>query len=238
MSHELPEKFGEADLQRVRDIINVNIVAVNELTRVALPSLLKNQAANLRGLIVNVGSASGLLPTPLLACYGASKAYLSSFSSALQREYGKAGVDVDCAVAFFVVSNMSKRKYATAMIPTPEAFVRQSLAKVCLFVCLGRVLPSHAFPTLRIGRLWRCFVRAVLYARAGGVCDSAPAGVADADGGRSESRDAPGHSSTCARKGIEIKPRFDDLRINFFIHRRFDFRDVFSLQETVCCRRL
>lgn len=133
MSHELPEKFGDADLQRVRDIINVNIVAVNELTRVALPSLLKNQQANLRGLIINVGSASGLLPTPLLACYGASKAYLSSFSSSLQREYGKLGVDCDCAVAFFVVSNMSKRKYATAMIPSPESFVRQSLAKVTLF---------------------------------------------------------------------------------------------------------
>ena len=130
MSHELPEKFGEADLQRVRDIVNVNIVAVNELTRAALPSLLKNKAANQRGLILNVGSASGLLPTPLLACYGASKAYLSAFSSALHREYASSGVDSDCAVAFFVVSNMSKRKKPTAMIPTPEAFVASSLAKV------------------------------------------------------------------------------------------------------------
>jgi 17beta-estradiol 17-dehydrogenase / very-long-chain 3-oxoacyl-CoA reductase len=130
MSHEMPEKFGDADLQRVRDIINVNIVAVNELTRAALPALLKNQAANVRGLILNVGSASGLLPTPLLAVYAASKAYLSSWSTALQREYASAGVDSDCAVAFFVVSNMSKRKKPTALIPTPDAFVRSSLAKV------------------------------------------------------------------------------------------------------------
>jgi 17beta-estradiol 17-dehydrogenase / very-long-chain 3-oxoacyl-CoA reductase len=64
MSHEMPEKFGDADLQRVRDIINVNIVAVNELTRAALPALLKNQAANVRGLILNVGSASGLHRRP------------------------------------------------------------------------------------------------------------------------------------------------------------------------------
>jgi len=130
MSHEMPEKFGDADLQRVRDIINVNIVAVNELTRAALPALLKNQQANMRGLILNVGSASGLLPTPLLAVYAASKAYLSSWSTGIQREYASAGVDSDCAVAFFVVSNMSKRKKPSALIPTPDTFVRSSLGKV------------------------------------------------------------------------------------------------------------
>ena len=126
----MPEKFGEADEQRVRDIIAVNIVGVNEMTRIALPLLLKNKDKGLRGLILNIGSASGILPTPMLAPYAASKSYVAAFSTALQYEYAADGVDIDCPLPFFVVSNMSKRSRPTATIPTADAYVRSSLAKV------------------------------------------------------------------------------------------------------------
>eukprot|EP00019_Armaparvus_languidus_P003752 CAMPEP_0168590514 /NCGR_PEP_ID=MMETSP0420-20121227/6613_1 /TAXON_ID=498008 /ORGANISM="Pessonella sp." /LENGTH=282 /DNA_ID=CAMNT_0008626187 /DNA_START=132 /DNA_END=980 /DNA_ORIENTATION=- len=130
LSHEMPETFLQAPVERIEDIVAVNIVAVNKITLIALPILLNNKANNLRGLVLNVGSVAGLLPTPLLAVYGASKSYLSDWSAALQREYAPEGVDVDCSIAAFVVSNMSKRSRPTAMIPLPGAFVKSSLAKV------------------------------------------------------------------------------------------------------------
>ncbi len=129
LSHELPERFGEADAQRIRDIINVNIVAVNEITYRLLPTLQKNKAAGRRALILNIGSASGIAPTPYLAAYAASKSYLAAWSSALQHEYRSDCIDVDCPLPFFVVSNMSKRSRPSAAIPSAETYVKASLAK-------------------------------------------------------------------------------------------------------------
>jgi 17beta-estradiol 17-dehydrogenase / very-long-chain 3-oxoacyl-CoA reductase len=135
LSHELPERFGDADLQRVRDIVAVNVVAVNEITHRLLPQLLKAAAAGAgkRALVLNVGSASGILATPYLAAYAASKSYLAAWSHALQHEYRADGVDVDCPLPFFVVSNMSKRSRASATIPTAEAYVKASLSKAGRF---------------------------------------------------------------------------------------------------------
>merc|ERR1712146_454864 len=83
----------------------------------------------IRALVLNIGSASGLIPTALLAPYAASKAYLSAWSAALQSEYRSLGVDFDCPLPFFVVSNMSKRSRPTATVPTAANYVSQSLAK-------------------------------------------------------------------------------------------------------------
>jgi len=130
VSTEMPEVFGETDLQRLREIVNVNITAVNELTYVALPTLLKNKEANLRGLVLSVGSGSGLSPTPMLSVYAGTKAYLSNWSSGLHREYTGAGVDFDCVVAFFTVSNMSKIKKPSMFVPMPAKLVRSSLRQV------------------------------------------------------------------------------------------------------------
>jgi 17beta-estradiol 17-dehydrogenase / very-long-chain 3-oxoacyl-CoA reductase len=92
-----------------------------------------HRSKSLRGLIINVGSVAGSLPTPLLAVYGGSKSYLADWSTALQREYARDGVDVDCSIAAFVVSKMSKRSRPSALIPLPQAFVKvTSLAIVAV----------------------------------------------------------------------------------------------------------
>lgn len=129
----MPERFGDADAQRIRDIIAVNIVAVNEITHRLLPLLIKSKPSGGRALILNIGSASGLLATPYLAAYAGSKSYLAAWSHALQHEYRRDGVDVDCPLPFFVVSNMSKRLRPSATIPSAEAYVKASLSKAGQF---------------------------------------------------------------------------------------------------------
>ena len=67
-----------------------------------------------------------------------NNSYLSDWSAALQREYAPEGVDVDCSIAAFVVSNMSKRSRPTAMIPLPGAFV-----KVHIYIYMNCMSLTH-----------------------------------------------------------------------------------------------
>ncbi|MGO8947686.1 MAG: SDR family NAD(P)-dependent oxidoreductase, partial [Ktedonobacterales bacterium] len=50
--------------------------------------------ARRHGAIINVASVAGFLPIPYMAVYGASKAFVRSFSQALAEEFGRQGVQV------------------------------------------------------------------------------------------------------------------------------------------------
>ncbi len=78
VSYKHPEYFdvfAEND-QAVSDMINCNITSVTKMTGLVLPGMLKRR----KGIIVNNASASGRTPTPLLAVYSATKAYVDFFS--------------------------------------------------------------------------------------------------------------------------------------------------------------
>jgi 17beta-estradiol 17-dehydrogenase / very-long-chain 3-oxoacyl-CoA reductase len=78
VSYKHPEffdVFAEND-QAVSDMINCNITSVTKMTGLVLPGMIKRR----KGIIVNNASASGRTPTPLLAVYSATKAYVDYFS--------------------------------------------------------------------------------------------------------------------------------------------------------------
>jgi len=56
-----------------------------------------------RGLILSVGSFAALVPSPLLAVYSGSKAFLKTWSQALGSELEGTGVHVELLNAYFVV---------------------------------------------------------------------------------------------------------------------------------------
>ncbi len=70
------------DEQRIRMLLEVNVTALVELTRAALPGLLAREV----GGIINVGSTAGFLPGPYSAVYGATKAFVRSFTEAVNEE--------------------------------------------------------------------------------------------------------------------------------------------------------
>ena len=82
--------FAELPLQRQRDMIQVNVAALVELTGLFLPGMIQRR----RGGILNVGSVAGFLPGPNMAIYYATKAFVSSFSDALYEELRGTGVAV------------------------------------------------------------------------------------------------------------------------------------------------
>lgn len=79
----------DAGAEGLRAQFEVNVFAVMDLTQACLPLLLKS-----KGLIVNIGSVSGVLTTPFAGVYCASKAALHSLSDALRMELAPLGVRV------------------------------------------------------------------------------------------------------------------------------------------------
>jgi short-subunit dehydrogenase len=72
----------EADPATIADMVRVNIGALVDLTRLYLPGMLERD----RGAIINVASTAGFQPVPYMATYGATKAFVLSFTEALWAE--------------------------------------------------------------------------------------------------------------------------------------------------------
>ncbi len=84
--------FAELDPARQIEMIQVNLVALTELTRLFVPDMVRQGA----GRILNVASTAAFQPGPLMAVYCATKAYVLSFSEALAEELRGSGVTVTC----------------------------------------------------------------------------------------------------------------------------------------------
>lgn len=80
--------FVERDLSREVEMIQVNIVALVELTHGLLPAMVANES----GRILNLGSTAGFVPGAFMAVYYASKAFVNSFTEALSVELAGTGV--------------------------------------------------------------------------------------------------------------------------------------------------
>lgn len=74
--------LAEIDTDRDHDLIAVNVDALVRLTHAVLPGMLERG----RGGILNVASTIAFQPAPYQATYGASKAFVLSFSQALWAE--------------------------------------------------------------------------------------------------------------------------------------------------------
>ncbi len=83
-------RFDQIDPARVGEMLQVNVVALTELTRLLLPGMI----ARGHGRIMLVGSVAGFSPGPGMAAYFASKAYVLSLGEALAHELHDTGVTV------------------------------------------------------------------------------------------------------------------------------------------------
>jgi len=70
--------------------VQLNCVTLTELTGIYLPSMTKAR----HGVVLNVASTASFQPTPGMAVYGATKAYVLSFTEALWKETKGSGVRV------------------------------------------------------------------------------------------------------------------------------------------------
>lgn len=82
--------FNETSFTQELDMIQVNITAVTQLTKL----LIKGMLARGKGKVLNVASTAAFQPGPWMAVYSATKAYVLSFSEALANEYKDRGITV------------------------------------------------------------------------------------------------------------------------------------------------
>ncbi|KAJ5113830.1 Short-chain dehydrogenase/reductase SDR [Penicillium angulare] len=125
-SHSIPVPFAQTPASEMSNIITINCTGTLRVTQLFVPGMIQRR----RGLILTMGSFGGLLPTPLLATYSGSKAFLQQWSTSLGSELAPHGIEVELVHAYLITSAMSKIRRASASIPTPRAFVRAVLSKI------------------------------------------------------------------------------------------------------------
>ncbi|TID16303.1 hypothetical protein CANINC_004205 [Pichia inconspicua] len=131
-SHSIPVPFLETSEDELTNIVKLNNIVTLKITKLIAPLIVENakKQKGVRGLILTMGSFSGLVPTPYLAVYSGSKAFLQNWSSAIAGELKPQGVDVELVISYLVTSAMSKIKYTSFTIPNPKQFVKATLKNV------------------------------------------------------------------------------------------------------------
>jgi len=81
----------ELELGQMRAMVDVNAKALMEITLCAAKRLCSTKK---EGVILNISSAAGELPTPNMSVYGATKSFVTTLSRALDYEFCPFGVRV------------------------------------------------------------------------------------------------------------------------------------------------
>ena len=85
-------EFSKTDINTELDMIQVNVSALVHLTKLFMQPMLARKS----GRIMNVASTAAFQPGPLMSIYYATKAFVLSFSEALDEELRNSGVTVTC----------------------------------------------------------------------------------------------------------------------------------------------
>ena len=83
-------EFWKLPLERQSEMLRLNIQALVELTHELVPAMVERR----HGAIINVSSTAGFQPVPYTTVYSATKAFVTSFSMALEEELARYGVKV------------------------------------------------------------------------------------------------------------------------------------------------
>ena len=156
-------RFAELEVDREEAEVRLNIVALTRLARAALPGMIERG----RGGIINVSSLAALQPAPYNATYGATKAFVNSFTEALAEELRGSGVRVQALCPGFTRTEFQERAgIDVSRVPafawmTPEAVVDASLTGlrrgdvVCIAGLANRVMATltSAVPRSLAGRV-------------------------------------------------------------------------------------
>ncbi len=119
--------------------LGVNLRGLVLVTRAAIPHLRES-----RGLIVNLASIAGTMPTPWLSIYGATKAAVISFTHSLNGELEADGVRASALCPGFVDTDMAQ----WSGIPGEEMIQPEDCAEVVRL--LLRLGPTARIPVLVI----------------------------------------------------------------------------------------
>lgn len=98
-------RFAELPVEGEDQEIRLNVLALTRLTAAAVPGMVERR----RGGVINVASIAAFQPTPGTATYGATKAYVLSFTTALREELRGTGVKALALCPGFTLTEFQSR---------------------------------------------------------------------------------------------------------------------------------
>jgi len=119
-------EYGEEDWSR---ILSVDLTGVYNVSRAAVPALLKNGG----GRIVNIASVAGLVPLRLQSAFVAAKAGVVNLSKSMALELGPSGVLVNCVAPGSIMTRGTKALFYGA-----DGAYLEKAASLLSHVPLGR----------------------------------------------------------------------------------------------------
>lgn len=118
-----------ADVEKMEDMIALNITALTRLTYAAAPAFVARGA----GTIINIASVVGISPETLNGVYGATKAFVIALSHSLQHELADKGVRIQAvlpaatATDLWEISGLPWQNLPAEIVMTPEDMVDAAL---------------------------------------------------------------------------------------------------------------
>jgi len=109
-----------------KNMIDINCFAATEMTYIVLPQMVQRH----KGVVINVSSAAGFVPTPLFSVYSATKTFVNFFTRGLISEYSDSGVIFQCVHPYYVATKMSKIKRPSFFAPDPNYYANSALNTV------------------------------------------------------------------------------------------------------------
>src|SRR5258707_11485609 len=119
-----------ADVNKMDEIIALNITALTRLTYAAAPAFV----ARGTGTIINIGSVVGVSPEALNGVYGASKAYVLALSHSLKHELADKGIRIQAVLPGATATDLWERaglpwqKLPAEIVMSTEDMVDAALA--------------------------------------------------------------------------------------------------------------
>lgn len=141
--------------QRAAEMVATNITALTRLTRAVLPGMVQRNC----GRILQVASTGAFAPLPYSAVYGATKAYVLSFSEAIAEELHATSVSITVlcpgptATPFFERAGWDGTRLFKGAMATPQEVAEQGYRGVMA----GRRI-------VVVGRLNRLMLAAIRFA--------------------------------------------------------------------------
>lgn len=155
-------RFDALSLSDQTDMIELNVRALTEVTHICLPYMRSGAQ------MYQMASASAFQPVPYIGVYAATKAYVLSFSRALNRELKNCGIRVLAVSPFWVKTEFFQRAATDqtvryyANFSTAEQVVARALrdmrrgrdVSVCKFAVRAQVLAVKLLPHSLVMAIW------------------------------------------------------------------------------------
>ena len=125
-----PARLLDADIEKLKGMIDLNVTALVRLTYAVVPAFLKRAG----GTIINVASVVGIVPELLNGVYGATKAFVIAFSRSLHKEFAERNIRVQAvlpgatATEFWDLAGTPLEQVPPEMVMNVEEMVDAAMA--------------------------------------------------------------------------------------------------------------